>query len=220
MPRSALIVGNGEPPPRALLEEFAGFDLLLCADGGAHTALRYGLQPDYIIGDLDSLDAEASSAIPAKRLIAVDPEGDLGTDAQKVLDCAVELDVTAAVLLGFTGRRVDHLLWNLSLLKTYHHRLALRMIDAHCEIRLIDRRIRFHAALGQKLSLCPLAGPVEGISTTGLKWPLQAAVLAPGVRDGISNEVVAPLVEIEVGSGDLLLCVQRDSADGKIEILP
>jgi hypothetical protein len=45
-------------------------------------------------------------------------------------------------------------------------------------------------------------------------------VLAPGVRDGISNEVVAPLVEIEVGSGDLLLCVQRDSADGKIEILP
>ena len=158
--------------------------------------------------------------IPAERLIAVDPAGDLGTDAQKVLDCAVELDVTAAVLLGFTGRRVDHLLWNLSLLKTYHHRLALRMIDAHCEIRLIDRHIRFRAECGQKLSLCPLAGPVEGISTTGLKWPLQAAVLAPGVRDGISNEVVAAPVEIEVGSGDLLLCVQRDSADGKIEILP
>ena len=62
MPRSALIVGNGEPPPCALLEEFAGADLLLCADGGAHTTLRYGLQPDYIIGDLDSLGTDASAS--------------------------------------------------------------------------------------------------------------------------------------------------------------
>lgn len=220
MPRSALIVGNGEPPPCALLEEFAGADLLLCADGGAHTTLRYGLQPDYIIGDLDSLGTDARSAVPAEHLIAVDPEGDLGTDAQKVLDHAIGIGLTEAVLLGFTGRRIDHLLWNLSLLKTYRGRIALRMVDEHCETRLIDRRIRFHAALGQKLSLCPLAGLVEDITTTGLKWPLHKAALVPGVRNGISNEVVAALVEIEVGNGDLLLCVQRDSADGKIEILP
>ena len=220
MPRSALIVGNGEPPPRALLEEFAGSDLLLCADGGAHVALRCGLQPDFVVGDLDSLGSETSSSIPTECLIAVDPEGDLSTDGRKVLDHAVELGVTEAVLLGFTGRRVDHLLWNLSLLKTYRRRLALRMIDAHCEIRLIDRHIRFRAECGQKLSLCPLAGPVEGITTTGLKWPLQAEALAPGVRDGISNEVVADPVEIEVDRGDLLLCVLRDSGGGTIEILP
>ena len=92
--------------------------------------------------------------------------------------------------LGFTGRRTDHLLGNLSLLKTFADRLALRIVDDYCDIRLIDRRIRFRAAIGQKISLCPLDGAVEGITTEGLKWSLRSESLVPGVREGISNEVV------------------------------
>ena len=42
MPRSALIVGNGEPPPRALLEKFAGslsnLDRILSSDIDSYTS--------------------------------------------------------------------------------------------------------------------------------------------------------------------------------------
>ena len=218
--RSALIVGNGEPPSRELFATCAReAELILCADGGANTAQCYGYAPDYIVGDLDSVSRQSKADLAADRLVLIDPEGDVGTDGQKVLNHAVALGVTEAVLLGFTGRRTDHLLGNLSLLKTFADRLALRLVDDHCDIRLINRCIRFRAAIGQKISLCPLHGAAEGIETRGLKWPLRAESLVPGVRDGISNEVGASPVEIRVGRGDLLLCVQRQSASGRIELL-
>ena len=218
--QSALIVGNGEPPSRELFAACAQeAELILCADGGANTASAYGYAPDYIVGDLDSVSRQSKAALAADRLILVDPEGNVGTDGQKVLNHAVALGVTEAVLLGFTGRRTDHLLGNLSLLKTFADRLALRIVDDYCDIRLIDRRICFRAAIGQKISLCPLDGAAEGIETFGLKWPLRSESLIPGVREGISNEVVDNPVEIRVGRGDLLLCVQRESASGQIKLL-
>ena len=213
----ALIVGNGEPPSRALFAIYAReADLILCADGGANTASAYGFTPDYVVGDLDSVSSQSKAALAADRLILVDPEGNVGTDGQKVLNHAVTLGVTEAVLLGFTGRRTDHLLGNLSLLKTFADRLALRIVDDYCDIRLIDRSIRFRADLGQKISLCPLDGAAESITTEGLKWPLRSESLIPGVRDGISNEVVDNPVEIRVKRGDLLLCVQREEGSGEI----
>ena len=218
--QSALIVGNGEPPSRELFATCAReAELILCADGGANTASAYGYAPDYVVGDLDSVSSQSKAGLAADRLVLVDPEGHVGTDGQKVLNHAVALGVTEAVLVGFTGRRTDHLLGNLSLLKTFADRLALCIVDDYCDIRLIDRCIRFRADIGQKISLCPLDGAVEGIATEGLKWALRSESLIPGVRDGISNEVVANLVEIRVGRGDLLLCVQRESASGQIELL-
>ena len=219
--RSALIVGNGEPPSRELFAACAReAELILCADGGANTASAYGYAPDYIVGDLDSVSSQSKAALAADRVVLVDPEGNVGTDGQKVLNHAVALGVTQAVLLGFTGRRTDHLLGNLSLLKTFADRLTLRIVDDYCDIRLIDRCIRFCAAIGQKISLCPLDGAAEGITTEGLKWALRSESLVPGVRDGISNEVVDNPVEIRVERGDLLLCVQRESASGPRLIRP
>ena len=217
MHKTALILGNGEPPSRELLNQLIGGDtLLLCADGGADTARRYNLVPDYIVGDLDSISRESSAGVDPTDIVRVDADN-TGTDIQKVLRHAVALGISEAVLLGFTGRRTDHLLWNLSVFKTFAEQIALRIVDEYCDLRLIGQRIRFRATIGQKISLCPLNGPVEGITTTGLKFALQNESLVPGLRDGISNVVVADIVEIEVERGDLLLCVQRHKDFHEIE---
>ncbi len=210
MPKRALVVGNGEPPSRALFAACAReADLILCADGGANTAAEYGYVPDFIVGDLDSVRPESKAGVGADHLVRVDADH-TGTDMQKVLGQAIELGLTEAVLVGFTGGRTDHTLWNLSLLKTFGDELQLRMVDDYCDIRLVGKHIRLRAPLGLKLSLCPLAGPVEGIETTGLRFPLREESLEPGIRDGISNEVVGEPVEIRVGQGDLLLVIQRE----------
>lgn len=205
----ALILGNGEPPSRTLFDRLMQKGpLLVCADGGANTAVGYGYAPDYIIGDLDSLDENARSGVDAGRVIRIDAD-DTSTDLYKVLGHLGDLGVTGAVMVGVTGGRIDHVLWNLSLLVTFGKRLQLRILDDHCDSRLVGEFIRFRAAVGRKLSLCPLSGPVSGIETRGLKFALRGETLSPGVRDGISNEVVDNPVEIRVGQGDLLLCIQR-----------
>ena len=189
----------------------------MVGNGGADTATRHGYRPDYIVGDLDSAGEEAKRGLPADRLVLVDAD-DTGTDLQKVLRQAEQLGVTEAVLVGVTGRRTDHTLWNLSLLKSFRDRIGLRIVDDYCDLRLIGKGIRFRAKIGQKISLCPLDGEVRGIRTAGLKFPLTDEALVPGGRDGISNEVVDNPVEITVGEGELLLCVQRQSATGRIAV--
>ena len=216
----AVIVGGGEPPSPALLKEEMDREprpLLLCADSGAEAVLEAGFEPDFLVGDLDSVSPAARAALPAGRVVAVAEQET--TDLQKVLEHAGTIGVTSAALLGFTGRRTDHTLWNLSLPKRYGDRMDLRFVDDHCELRRVGSRIRFRASAGQKISLCPLDGPANLVSTSGLKWPLQGEDLVPGERNGISNEVVANLVEIEVGSGELLLCVHREPGPGRIELL-
>ena len=217
-PKKALILGNGTPPSKKLFESFIqDKPSLLCADGGANTATRYNRVPDYIVGDLDSLQQENESSVAAERLVRIDAD-DTSTDLYKALRLALELGFEEAVLLGFTGGRTDHTLWNLSLLKTFQQQLRLRLVDDHCDIRLIDKSICFSGKIGQKISLSPLSGPAEGIKTTGLKFALHDEALSPGIRDGISNEIIANPVEIRVGAGDLLLVVQRQEGGGEIEV--
>ena len=216
----AVIVGGGEPPSPALLREEMDREprpLLLCADSGADAVLEAGVEPAFLVGDLDSVSPAVRAALPAERVVAVAEQET--TDLQKALEHALALGVKSAGLLGFTGRRTDHTLGNLSLLKRYGERMDLRVVDGHCELRRVGSRIRFRARTGQKISLCPLDGPANRITTSGLKWPLQGEDLVPGERNGISNEVAANPVEIEVGSGELLLCVHREPGPGRIELL-
>ncbi len=215
----ALIVGNGEPPSRTLFDSLMQkVQLLVCADGGANISAGYGYIPDYIIGDLDSLEEDARSGVAAERIIKIDADN-TSTDLHKVLVQVEKLRVTRAVMVGVTGGRTDHVLWNLSLLKTFAGRLQLRIVDDYCDTRLVGAHIRFRAPIGQKLSLCPLSGPVSGIETAGLKFALRWETLSPGVREGISNEVVENPVEIRVGRGDLLLCIQREEGLGDLPCL-
>ena len=218
----ALIVGNGEPPSRALFEALlaAAPDLLLCADGGADTVRRYGRVPDVVVGDLDSASADALSGMAAERRVRIDAD-DSGTDLNKVLTHAVGMGVTEAVLTGVTGRRTDHTLWNLSLLKTFADRLRLHITDDHCHIHLLREGtpVRFAAGVGQRLSLSPLDGSAQDVWTEGLRWSLAGETL-DGRRDGISNEVVESPVSVRVGGpGDLLLIVHSDGGGGQIELL-
>ena len=53
----AVVIANGVPPTEALIRDIAdGANIIICADGGASMALRADLRPDFVIGDLDSLD--------------------------------------------------------------------------------------------------------------------------------------------------------------------
>ncbi len=216
----AIVVGNGPAPSETLLAGLLSTGAsLLCADGGANTVHELGHVPQAVVGDLDSVDADVRGAWPQTDWVCVDAD-DTGTDLQKVLRYAVEVGIRRAVLTGVTGGRTDHTLWNLSLLPAFADQLGLCVIDDHCLIRLVQGVVAFEAPKGLKLSLCPLAGPVEGISTRGLRWPLRNESLVGGQRDGISNEVVDEQIEIRVAGGQpLLLIIQREGVGADLGLI-
>ncbi len=199
----ALVICNGELPRKSQLLALARHaDTVACADGGANAAWKFGIVPDLIVGDLDSIDKEAKRYFRKVKVIL--NSSDKQTDLEKALDILLTNGVKEVTVVGATGRRPDHTVTNFSILKKYHRRCSLRYIDRHCEISLIGRRVRFAGKEGTLISLAPL-GKVVGITTRGLKYRLRNETLEVGVREGQSNVIISNPVEIAVGRGTLLL---------------
>ena len=77
-----------------------------------------------------------------------------------------------------------------------------------CDIQIVDKRMTFESRIGSVVSLMPL-GRCEGITTTGLEFPLHDESLELGVREGTSNTVISSPIEISVKKGSLLLFVVK-----------
>ena len=69
--------------------------------------------------------------------------------------------------------------------------------------RLVDGETAIERPAGTVVSLVAI-GRCEGVTTTGLRWPLDNATLEFSPR-GIHNEVAATVASVRAASGDLLL---------------
>jgi thiamine pyrophosphokinase len=199
--KSAVILCNGEPPPREqITRSLQSAHLFIAADGGGNRARALNLTPDIVIGDLDSYQKHPADS---SRVIEK-PDQNLN-DLEKSLQFALQENITDAIIYGATGLRLDHTVKNLSVLKQFHDRFeSLLFRDRFCDIKLIDSPFTESMPISTKVSLFPLSGTVKGVSSRGLKYELSGDTLENGVFDGSSNETTAPHIEITYESGDLL----------------
>jgi thiamine pyrophosphokinase len=205
--REALVICNGEVLSRkAIAPLLREKPFIVCADGGADKARKLGIRPDIIIGDLDSISSATLKFFSSVETIKVETQ--YSTDLEKALDYLVTHKYLNAVVVGAMGGRPDHALSNLSIFKKYHKRIRLSFFDLSCDIQIVDRRIAFALKMGSVISLLPL-GRCEGITTSGLEFPLHNETLELGVREGTSNTVVSSPVTISVKKGSLLLFIVK-----------
>jgi thiamine pyrophosphokinase len=139
----------------------------------------------------------------------------------KALDYARNgLDAQHIRVFGATGGRLDHTYSALSaLLKRGRHdstrpKADIRLVDDVGETLVVNDTLTLTGPdlPGRTLSLMAL-GPVSGIWTTGVRWPLFGESLAPGVRDGTLNVVTETTVQVRAGSGDLLVLLHHVAAE-------
>ena len=208
MKKTALIVCNGTPPAIELMERlWQQVDLRVCADGGANFAISQGFNPDAVVGDMDSILLESRQKLDAGRLVRV-PEQNTN-DGDKALRYCLNHGVEEVHLLGAAGERSDQFLANIELLYKYATQLKIILWAEKDRIEVIEGEWQEKIALGTTLSLLPLFGPVKGITTSGLAYPLKNQTLQMGKEpSGISNKAIAPSVQITMGGGKLLLIVQ------------
>ncbi|MFZ4620811.1 MAG: thiamine diphosphokinase [Bacteroidota bacterium] len=199
----ALIICNGEMPSTKLLSPLLKKKpLIVCADGGANKVRPFGIIPDYIIGDLDSITQKTRLYFSSVPIIHISDQN--STDLEKVIEFLLTSKIPSATIIGATGERPDHTLSNFSILLKYHKKIAMQFFDERCTVEIIQKKIRFKAEIGQQISLVPM-GKCSGITTKGLKYPLKNESLELGVREGSSNEASASSVDVSVRSGSLLL---------------
>jgi thiamine pyrophosphokinase len=211
-----VLVANGpvsDVPAARLRAAVAAAEFVVGIDGGTRTLLQLGLVPTHVTGDFDSLGEEERAMLTAQG-VAVHPTPDQDfTDLDKALAFSFHtLDADSVAVFGATGGRLDHTYSVLSTLVKYGRDHHLYLVDGFGETFALDQGgtlvLDEPDLVGRKLSLMAL-GPVDGITTTGLRWPLSSESLAPGIRDGTLNEIVAETVTITHGSGDLLVMLHH-----------
>jgi len=181
---------------------------VVAADGGAATALAFGLPPDIVVGDLDSLDAGTLAQLRANGVaFATFPRDKDATDGQLAVRRALETRPSELMLLGFLGGpRLDQAIANVLLLTRFE--LPVTLVDEHNECVLLrpGQKRTWRPEWGEIVSLIPLEQPVEGVRTRGLRWALNAERLELGDTRGLSNEPTGDVkVQVSIDRGLLLV---------------
>ena len=188
-------------------EVVQGADLIICADGGANAAAAFGWTPQVIVGDMDSVSADVLLELERAgcEIIRHSPRKD-ETDLELALAEAVGRGATEIVVLGATGGRIDHTVANMMLLSL--PALAdrqVRILGGDTEVMLVRGEARVYGRPGDTVSLIPIAGDADGVSTEGLEWELSEGTLLLGYARGVSNVMTAEVARIRVQRGLLLV---------------
>lgn len=178
------LVGGGPVTGAALARALVLAPRVVAADSGADRLVRRGVEPEAVIGDMDSLSPAARARL-AGRVHEV-AEQDT-TDFDKALRLIAAPFVLA---LGFAGGRVDHGLAVLNALTRHPDRRCF-VIGPQDVVFLCPPDLRLELPRGTRLSLFPM-GAVRGTSR-GLRWPLEGIDFAPDGLIGTSNRVTGPV---------------------------
>lgn len=209
-----LIFANGELPDlekaRALLRPD---DFILCADGGTRHALALNLEPNLIIGDMDSIDRAEWKTLEEKNIpIELFPRDKNETDLELALHKAIELNPEEIIIVTALGGRMDHTLANIVLVSDLRlSTFNLQLDDGTERLQFCRTQAEVRGRSGDIVSLIPWGSPVHGVQTENLKWQLKDETLFPEKTRGISNEMTADTASIKIESGLLLIIHHRQS---------
>ena len=208
-PNRIILFANGDlPDPQSIRTCLAPDDFLIAVDGGLRHLVELDIVPNLIIGDLDSADPDdvqrlESQGVEVRRYPIEKNE----TDLELALQTAIELQPAAIRVAAALGGRLDQTLGNIFLLtRPQFSGIDLRLIDGIEEVFLIHNQVTLTGEQGQQVSLIPLLGPVTGVKTEGLAYPLDNETLYPDHTRGISNRMLDSTASVSIASG-LLLCI-------------
>lgn len=199
-----LIVAGGEAASPDTAADLPRADLVVAADAGYDAALALGLPVDVLVGDMDSIQA---TDIPRHVIVERHPPDKDATDLELALELVARDSPGRVVVLGGSGGRLDHELAVAGLLCSPRW-IAIEELDWRSErgwAHVVRRRRVLHGDVGATVSLLPIGGDAYGITTTGLKWNLQEETLHTGTTRGVSNVMTAPVTDVRVSGGSLLV---------------
>ena len=205
----ALILTGGPLPLE--LGPLPDAEMVIAADEGIDNARQLGMPVDLLVGDLDSASDGSEAFAGSVQRHPVDKDQ---TDLELALAAALAAGMKSVTVVGTMAGRVDHALGNLLLL-TADRWQALR-IDARIDSArawVVRDRVVVDGAPDELLSLMAIGGPATGVSTSGLAWPLDSALLESGPGLGMSNRMTGPTAELSVQQGVLLVIAPGHDTD-------
>ena len=203
--KKCIILANGKPPRKSVITFFQknGFDTLVCADGGADSALRLGLTPDCIIGDLDSISKEAIKKFKkTSKILQYKRQND--TDVEKCLKFVIKNKFDEALLIGVTGNRLDHTICNLGIVLKFFSKIKLSLLAENSYLKPYTGDVRLKTQKGEIISLYGFDNKTK-LTSNGLKYPLKNISLPFGEKESTSNVATSNSIQLKIRNGIIFI---------------
>ena len=200
----ALIITGGGCPSSGIIRSLSqGAGLVIAADSGLQPCLSADLDPDYVIGDFDSVETALLAGIPEERIMQY-PEDKDYTDTELAIDLARKKGADRIVLAGGGAGRLDHLLAVRALFERTEPIHEWHTGAESAFLLPAGEKLKFSSPVGTVVSVFPLSKGAEGMSSEGLKWPLDGLRWDCG-DFGVSNKTIAPNAAISSGRNPILV---------------
>ena len=200
------VVGASDFTPRGFAPVEG--DLVIAADGGYRSLQAIGIKPDLLVGDMDSLQIR-----PTDVLVRVFPTEKDDTDLGLGIAEGLVRGYRDFALYGADGGRMDHHLANLQLLGGLSRQgVGARMVSGTYDVyALTDDTLWLPAReQGTVVSVFCHGAQAVGVTLTGLKYPLNEALLTCDRPLGVSNEYGSAQASVTIAHGTLLVYVALD----------
>jgi thiamine pyrophosphokinase len=170
----AVIVADGTFPQHEIpLGYLKNAKRIICCDGSVQNLIVAGMQPDAIVGDLDSLSDELANRYADRIFLDENQETN---DLTKAVMWCIEIGYKDIVIVGGTGKREDHTIGNISLLADYIGNVNVIMVTDTGIFRPLLKSSEILSFPGQQISIFSI-DPETEVTSYGLKYPLNQTKL-------------------------------------------
>lgn len=169
-----VIVANGEFPTHSIpLESLRNTNFIVACDGAGNSLLDFGVNPDVIIGDLDSFQGNNYDRV---KIIKIQEQ--MSNDLSKAFNYVLSLNFNEIIILGAGGKRDDHAIANIFLLESYSD---LKNKDGSTPLVRIQTNFgEFQCFQGDFICKCKIGADVSlfcsdktiKFNSTNLEYPL------------------------------------------------
>lgn len=193
--RSILCLNGDLPGPAFLIS----LNLpIIAADGAANRLLEFGISPQLIIGDLDSVQPHILENYPVIHL----PD-QANSDYQKAMHYLSDNNLLPAIIVGINGGFLDHILNNINIFMTTDCLLYSPPIKG---LVLKEKsRQNFKLPVQTKISLIGM--PSGTLSSHGLQWELNYSHLSFPGQTSCFNRTQLPEIILETHQGTVLVLI-------------
>jgi thiamine pyrophosphokinase len=175
-------------------------DRIICCDGATGKLLKFGLEPNFIVGDLDSISENLKQRFSS--ILFQNPEQETN-DLTKSVQFCIENGWKEITILGATGKREDHTLGNLSLLTDYAEQVNVQLLtDYGVFVPQLDTAV-YESYSGEQISIFSLSSETL-FTSENLAYPLKNRPLTSWWQ-GTLNEAESTHFVIKINKGKVLI---------------
>ncbi|MDR0614913.1 MAG: thiamine diphosphokinase [Lactobacillales bacterium] len=178
---------------------------IIAVDGGANRLLSIGVQPDLVMGDLDSVNPSLRATLNTICL-----PNQYYCNFSKAMARLKTMKLMPSIITGITGGAIDHILQNINIFLSTGSNFYT---SAPPMVGYILEKSITHFSLPKSTKISLLGIPRAQITTKGLKWELSLDELSLPGKNSCFNRSLSGEMSIEVHGGVCLVKIYLEMVD-------